>query len=85
MRTIEGDPAGQAESPNSPSQDQRKSTTAHAYLYRSGVSTPSHRRWKKRRRILSRLACDVVVWIVWFVMVAAIIAAMLAMLELARP
>jgi hypothetical protein len=77
MKREEGAPAGQAESPNSPSQD-------HHYVSTTPALTHGRRRWT-RHASLSAVACDVIVWVTWLAIVVATIAAMLAVFELARP
>lgn len=50
---------------------------------RIAVSSPSHRRWRKRPPALSTLAWDVVVFAIWFAMITAVILAMCALLWVA--
>ena len=85
MRTKEGAPAGQAESPNSPSQDHRHTTTARAFTHGHRLATaPQHRRWTGRPRRTTVLS-DVAVWTFYFLLTAAGLMALCVLLTLVWP
>ena len=65
-------------------------TTTHTTttpLPRNGyaVSTPSHRRWRKRPRTVTVTASDVVVWVVVTALTAGFLIGLCALLTLAWP
>ena len=83
MNAQEGRPSSHEVGARQSTRTTEHTTTTRAFTHGHAVSTPSHRRWKKRPHTITRIACDVVVWTLWFATVAAVILAMCVLLWVA--
>ena len=75
MNVKEGAPRRTADEPQQSRRTTTHTTTTSAFTHGYVVSTPTHRRWRKRPRTVTMLACDALAWTIFTVLTGIVLLA----------
>jgi len=85
MNAREGRPSSHEVGARQSTQDHHHTTTTSAFAHGSAVSTPTHKRWRKRRKTVTMLASDVLVWSVFTILTGVVLLACCLILWMVAP